>query len=85
MKKKSKHKYCPVCGVQLLIKDTYCVKCGYSFEERKRKKKKIKWKNIILIGLIILVGYFSLRYFNGQSIIPKSLMDVLDFSWGNKG
>jgi uncharacterized membrane protein YvbJ len=85
MKKKSKHKYCPVCGVQLLIKDTYCVKCGYSFEERKKKKKKIKWKNIIFIGLILLVFYFSLRYFNGQSIIPESFLDALDFSWGNKG
>ena len=42
MSKKSKHKYCPVCGAQLLLKDTYCVKCGYSFEERKKKKKRRK-------------------------------------------
>jgi len=85
MKKKSEHKYCPVCGEKLLLKDTYCVKCGYSFEKRKEKKKKIKWKNIIFIGAILLGFYVSLRYFNGQSIIPESIVDALDFSWGNKG
>jgi hypothetical protein len=26
-----------------------------------------------------------MRYFNGQSIIPESFLDALDFSWGNKG
>jgi len=85
MAKRGKHKYCPVCGAQLQIKDTYCIKCGYSFEQRKKKNKKIKWKNLVFILAIILIFYFSLRYFNGQSIIPNSVSDALNFSWGKKG
>ena len=35
-----KHKFCPVCGNKLELVDTYCVRCGYSFEARAKKHRK---------------------------------------------
>lgn len=85
MAKRGKYKYCPVCGARLEIKDTYCTKCGYSFAKRHKRQKKIKWRNLLFVIIILLVFYFSIRYFNGQSIIPTSFPDTLNFSWGKKG
>ena len=81
-----KHKFCPVCGTKLEGHDTYCTRCGYSFAERHRKRgKKIKWKNVIFVIIILLVFYISIRYFNGQSILPESIGDALNFSITKKG
>lgn len=81
-----KHKFCPVCGDKLELSDSYCTACGYSFAERyKRRNKKIKWKNIILIIIVILILYIGVRYSNGQSIIPSSINDVLNFTMMKKG
>jgi len=81
-----KHKFCPVCGEKLEKLDGYCTHCGYSFEKRKKRKKKgIKWKNIIFIVIILIIFYISIRYFNGQSILPASVQDALNISIIKKG
>ena len=81
-----KHKFCPVCGIKLELYDTYCTKCGYSFAERhKKRRKKFKWKNIIFIIIVLIIFYISIRYFNGQSIIPVSMEDALNFTIKPKG
>ena len=69
MVKRGKHNYCPVCGVKLEHVDNFCYKCGYSFSKRVNKKKKIKWKNLALLVIIILVVYGSIKHFNGESIL----------------
>ena len=79
-KKKGKsqdHKFCPVCGIKLKLIDTFCIKCGYSFEARATKDKKWKKRNLILIICLLLISYFSLRYANGQTWIPTSFADAL--------
>ena len=79
-KKKSiqDHKFCPSCGTQLKITDTFCLKCGYSFAERAVKsKKRINKKNTIILIVILIVAYFGLRYANGQTWLPTSFADAL--------
>lgn len=79
-KKKSKsqdHKFCPVCGMKLNLSDTFCIKCGYSFEARATKNKKSKKKNLILIISLLVICYLGLRYANGQTWIPTSFADAL--------
>ena len=73
------HKFCPACGTKLLLQDTFCFRCGYSFAIRaeKNKKKKIKWRNTIIIIGILIIAYLGLRYANGQTIIPRSFADAL--------
>jgi len=78
-KKKSvqDHKFCPACGLKLKIEDTFCVKCGYSFAERVKKKSKINKTNTIIFITILVVAYFGLRYANGQTWFPTSFADAL--------
>ena len=71
------HKFCPACGLKLKIEDTFCVKCGYSFAERVKKKSKINKVNTIIFLTILVVEYFGLRYANGQTWIPTSFADAL--------
>lgn len=79
--KKRKTKFCPVCGAELEATDTYCTNCGYSFEARHKKHKKgIKWKNIILLLIILLGIYIGFRYIAGKPIIPTSLGEILNFT-----
>jgi predicted nucleic acid-binding Zn ribbon protein len=76
----SKYKFCPVCGTQLLIDDTYCTHCGYSFDKRRKKKKGIKWGRIILLLLLLLLVYVGISYANNQPIIPESIINLLNNS-----
>ncbi len=80
-RRKAEHKFCPVCGAQLLAHDAYCTRCGYSFEHRhkKAKNKQIKWKNIIIFLIIALVIYLTIRYFSGEPLIPD-FSNWLNFS-----
>ncbi|MCH7567911.1 MAG: DUF2116 family Zn-ribbon domain-containing protein [Nanoarchaeota archaeon] len=78
-----KNKFCPVCGAILEITDTYCTNCGYSFQQRHRKRG-IKWKNLIIFAIIILLIYIGFRYLNNQQFIPDFLKNILNFSIGNK-
>jgi predicted nucleic acid-binding Zn ribbon protein len=72
------HKFCPVCGRKLEKDDTFCTNCGYSFSERfKKTKKKIKWLNVIIILIILIGGYFLIRYTSGQSLFPVSWQDAV--------
>lgn len=71
------HKFCPVCGVKLHLTDTFCVKCGYSFQARAEKNKKSRKKNVMIVIALIIIAYFGLRYANGQTILPKSFADAL--------
>jgi len=79
-KKKSHHqdhKFCPVCGTRLNLTDTFCIKCGYSFQVRNEKNKKTNKRNIWIIVGLLVVAYFGLRYANGQTWIPVSFKDAL--------
>ena len=78
--KKQQHKYCPVCGNQLRLDDSYCTRCGYSFVQRKAGSKKIKWKRLLLLLVLIALIYFGFRYANSQPIIPLSWQDALNFT-----
>ena len=79
-KKRQQHKFCPVCGTQLKLDDQYCTTCGYSFEARHKKSKKaIKWKNILLLIIVVLAAYLGYRYYNGQPLIPD-LKALLNFT-----
>lgn len=80
-KKRAEYKFCPVCGTQLKASDAYCLRCGYSFEARRKKSRKaIKWRNIILMIIVLALIYFGIRYYYGQAIIPVSLEDALNFT-----
>ena len=84
MKKKGnigKHKFCPVCGSRLEVDDYFCIKCGYSFLERSKKRRRtIKWRNLIFLIIVILAIYASIRYFQGKPIIPVSFEDALNIT-----
>lgn len=71
------HKFCPICGTKLHMVDTFCVKCGYSFQARAEKSKKSRKKNITIVIILIIIAYFGLRYANGQTILPNSFADAL--------
>ena len=72
------HKFCPVCGTKLQLSDAFCLRCGYSFSARVGKnKKRVNWRSTIIIIGILVLAYFGLRYANGQTIIPTSLVDAL--------
>ncbi len=74
--KKQSHKFCPVCGVTLKAVDTYCVKCGYSFADRHKKSRKTKWRNVIIVTLLLIAAYFGIRLGNGQTLFPRNLQDA---------
>ncbi len=79
-KKRQDKKFCPLCGTQLNIDDAYCTNCGYSFEARHKKRKKaIKWKNILILIIVVLAIYLGYRYYNGQPIFPD-LKTLLNFT-----
>lgn len=80
-----KHKFCPVCGAKLELHDSYCLKCGYSFVERRKRRRGIKWKNIIIVIIILIIGYLGLRYSNNQPIIPEALAKALNLTIPTKG
>jgi hypothetical protein len=72
------HKFCPVCGIKLKLNDTFCLQCGYSFAARAEKDKKgVKWRNMVIVLILLLAGYIGLRYANGQPLIPTSFGDAM--------
>lgn len=71
------HKFCPVCGTRLHLTDTFCVKCGYSFQVRAEKNKKKGKRNTIIVLVLIIISYFGLRYAQGQTLLPTSFADAL--------
>lgn len=80
------HKFCPVCGAKLKIEDVYCTRCGYSFEARHKKtRKNIKWKNIILLIIVLILAYLAFRYFSGQPIIPPSIINIFNSTSNQTG
>lgn len=80
-KKRQEHKFCPVCGTPLRTSDAYCIRCGYSFQARHKGTKGIKWRNVGIIVLLLIVAYFGLRYANDLTIFPRSLQDALTFKY----
>ena len=72
MIKRKRGKYCPKCGAKLKQSDTYCTECRYSF----KKRKKLNARNIILVIIIIIAAWASIRYIMGSPIIPQSIMDI---------
>lgn len=77
------HKFCPVCGSKLEVHDTYCTRCGYSFAERgKKKSKKVKWRNVILIIIAVVAAYIAINYFTTGSIIPDFLSGLSNSTAG---
>ena len=80
--KKSPHqKYCPNCGALAHPGDAYCLKCGYSFVEhhKKLKGRGVKWRNIIIVLVILATAYLGIRYINGKPLIPVSWQDAINF------
>jgi predicted nucleic acid-binding Zn ribbon protein len=72
------HKFCPVCRKRLELDDTFCTQCGYSFSDRfKKDRKKIKWLNVFIVVVILIGGYFLIRYTSGQSLFPVSWQDAI--------
>ncbi|MEK6915880.1 MAG: DUF2116 family Zn-ribbon domain-containing protein [Nanoarchaeota archaeon] len=76
-KKGEDHKFCPSCGTKLSLKDTYCIRCGYSFQARVEKNKGSKKKNFLIVVILLVIAYFGLRYTNNQTIIPTSFADAI--------
>ena len=74
-KQKKGVKYCPDCGAEIDEKDKYCTKCGYSFE--KRKKKKIKLRNLIILIIAIILIWLGIRIFTGNPLIPEIIKNLL--------
>jgi len=74
-----KHKFCPVCGNKLEIDDGYCTQCGYSFKSR-RKKRKVKWRNLLFILIILIIIYLGIRIFSGQPLIPENLSGIFNLA-----
>jgi predicted nucleic acid-binding Zn ribbon protein len=66
-------KYCPQCGAELKEEDKFCTKCNYSFEKR---KKKIKWKSLIIAIIIILLFWIVIRIITGKNIIPTQILNI---------
>ena len=79
-KKRPINKFCPVCGMQLKIDDSFCIKCGYSFQNRKKKSRGIKWKNIMIVLIVLLLIYIGIRYSNNEPILPQFLKDIFNFT-----
>ena len=80
-RRRQQHKFCPVCGTQLRIDDAFCLKCGYSFTARnKRISRRLNWKNLILLLIVLIAAYVGLRYTNGQPLIPTSFYDAFNFT-----
>ncbi len=79
------HKFCPACGTKLKLTDTYCLRCGYSFAIRseKNKNKKLNFRNVLIIGIVLVLSYFGIRYSNGQAIFPTSFADAIKTFWPN--
>jgi predicted nucleic acid-binding Zn ribbon protein len=66
-------KYCPQCGTELKQEDKFCYKCNYSFEKR---KKKIKWRNLIFIIIAIIVFWVVIRLATGKNPIPVEIIKL---------
>lgn len=74
------HKFCPICGSQLEVYDTYCTRCGYSFAEREKRKKtsKIKWKNILVLIILLVIAYLAITYFTTGTILPDFITSTIE-------
>jgi predicted nucleic acid-binding Zn ribbon protein len=72
-KKKKGVKYCPQCGAGLSEKDKYCIKCGYSFEKR---KKKVKIRNLIILIVAVIIIWILIRILTGNPVIPQPILDI---------
>jgi uncharacterized membrane protein YvbJ len=81
MKSKATQKFCPNCGALSHPGDAYCLKCGYSFidHNKKLRTKGTKWKNIIIVVVILAAAYFGIRYLNHKPIIPLNWQDAISF------
>jgi len=75
--KKIGNKFCPRCGTQNSLTDSYCIKCGYAFIHKKNKNnlKKI----LILIGLLI-IGWIIYAFITKQPIIPRGIINFFQNS-----
>ena len=71
---KKKVKFCPRCGAQLNLADSYCIRCGYSFKQR---KKKINLAQIFVVMLVLLGMWCAIRIFLNKPIIPVGVLDFL--------
>ncbi|OGJ16835.1 hypothetical protein A3K73_08785 [Candidatus Pacearchaeota archaeon RBG_13_36_9] len=67
-------KYCPQCGAELKAEDKFCLKCGYSFEKR---KKKVNIKRLIIAIIIIIIAWAALRVITGNTIIPQPILNLI--------
>lgn len=81
--KKSEVKFCPVCGTQLGVEDSFCIRCGYSFQQRVKKRRGVKWKNLVFIAIILVLVYLGIRYMNGEPLLPTSIGDLFGFNSTN--
>jgi len=67
-------KYCPQCGSELKQEDKFCLKCGYSFEKRKRG---LNIKRLIIAIIIIILAWAVLRVISGNTIIPQPILNLI--------
>jgi ribosomal protein L40E len=74
--KKIGSKFCPRCGTQNSLTDSYCIKCGYSF----RRAKKSNLKTIIFIIILLVIGWIAFRTLTNQPIIPAGLSNIFQNS-----
>jgi len=66
-KKRGKEKFCPKCGAKLKSDDDYCVKCGYSFAQRKKKSGTIP---ILITIIIFIILWIIIRLITKKPIFP---------------
>ena len=66
-------KYCPRCGTANSFTDSYCIKCGYAFVQKKRKNNI---KKILILITILLLGWITYRTFTSQPIIPSGILNL---------
>ena len=78
--KRSGLKFCPRCGAQNHVTDTFCIRCGYNFSRRRRTN----WGSIILVLILIIVGWIVLMTFLKKPIVPQELIDMIKNFTGSK-
>ncbi len=66
-------KYCPRCGTANSLTDSYCIKCGYAFVQKKRKNNLNK---ILILIAILIIGWIFYRIFTSQPIIPTQISNL---------
>jgi predicted amidophosphoribosyltransferase len=69
-------KFCPKCGAQINLNDTYCTRCGYSFRGRRIGGKKSSLKTIIIAVVILAIIWAVIRTLTKQPIIPAGLLNL---------